>query len=107
MKVKPIKGIDAALRIYYSYPEIGNAEIRELFGNLGSSTIAKYKDAVKQEQMERNVKTMCLNTINTRVAYEVWGIDVDDLEKRRKALKRLGLTPCEVVIACPEKQESA
>ena len=91
MKVKPITNIDTALRIYYSYPEIGNSQMRELFGSIGNSTAAKYKEAVKQEQAKQNVKTMCLNTVNTRVAYEVWGIDVDDLEKRRKALKRLGL----------------
>lgn len=92
MKVKQIKNIDTALRIYYQYSEIGNKEIRELFGNIGNSTISNYKEAVKQEQVKQNIKTSCLYTVNTRVAYKVWGIDVDDLEIRRKKLKNLGLS---------------
>lgn len=107
MKIKPITSIDTALRIYYSCPEIGNSEMRELFGSIGNSTAAKYKEAVKQEQVNQNVKTMQYHTVNTRVAYEVWGIDVKDLEERRRKLKRLGLVPHEVVIKCPKKQESA
>ena len=91
MKTKKILSIDTALRIFYSCSEIGNAEIRELFGNLGNSTIAKYKKEVQKQQVEDNVKTMYLNTINTETAYKVWGIDVADLEKRRAKLKKLGM----------------
>ena len=29
--------------------------------------------------------------INTTVAFDVWGIDINDLEKRRKKLKTLEL----------------
>ena len=92
MKVKPITSIDTALRIYYTYPEIGNKEIRELFGGLGNSTIAAYKRAVQKEQAESGVLTSQAYTINTEVAFKVWGIDVADLEKRRDKLKKLGLS---------------
>lgn len=37
---------------------------------------------------------MCVNgrcTVNTKVAYDVLGIDVEDLERRRKKLKELDL----------------
>ena len=91
MKTKQIKNIETAIRIYYSCPEIGNKEIRELFGSLGNSTISKYKNEVKKQQVADEVKTMCLNTINTETAYKVWGIDIADLEKRRAKLKRLGM----------------
>ena len=91
MKTKRILNIDTALRIFYSCTEIGNAEIRELFGNLGSSTISKYKKEVQKQQVEDNVKTMYLHTINTETAYKVWGIDIADLEKRRAKLKKLGM----------------
>lgn len=91
MKAKQILGIDIALRIYYSYPEIGNKQIRELFGNLSNSTVTKYKRAVVDRQIENNVKTMGLNTVDTITAYEVWGIDVNSLEWRRKKLQKLGL----------------
>ena len=92
MKVKRITDIDTALQIYYRYPEIGNKEIKELFGGLGSAALTKYKKAVQGEQIKQNVKTSQLYTINTEVAYEVWGIDVAELEKRRDKLKKLGLS---------------
>ena len=38
MKVKRIADIDTALYIYYRYHEIGNEEIKELFGGLGCAT---------------------------------------------------------------------
>lgn len=92
MRVVQIKDIDTALRVYYTYPELSNAQIRELFGNIAGSTISKYKQAVRAIQAEREVKTSQLNTINTEIAYEVWGINVADLEKRRAKLIKLGLS---------------
>lgn len=92
MKVKRITDIDTVLYIYYRYPEIGNKEIKELFGGLSSAALTKYKKAVQEEQIKQNVKTSQLYTINTEVAYEVWGIDVAELEKRRDKLKKLGLS---------------
>ena len=92
MKVKRIADIDTALYIYYRYPEIVNKEIKELFDGLGSATLTKYKKAVQEEQIKQNVKTSQLYTINTEMAYEVWGIDVAELEKRRDKLKKLGLS---------------
>ena len=92
MKVKPITSIDTALRIYYTYPEIGNKEIKELFGVSNTRTLARYKKDVRQAQAERDVLTSQMHTVNTAVAYEVWGIDVADLEKRRDKLRKLGLS---------------
>lgn len=92
MKVKPFVSISEAIRIYYTYPEIGNKEIRELFGNLSNSTIWHYKQAVCEAQIKNDVKTSQKNAVNTEVAYEVWGIDIADLERRRKKLKELGIS---------------
>ncbi len=91
MKVKQIADIETAIRIYYQYPEIDNNQIRDLFGKISSSTAARYKKAVKEEQINRNVKTMCIDSVNTEVAYDVWGIDIVDLERRLKKLKSLGM----------------
>lgn len=92
MKFRSPADIDTALRIYYTYPEIGNKEIKELFGKIGPNTITKYKKAVQEVQAEREQLTAQSYTVNTELAYEVWGIDVDDLERRRKKLKELGLS---------------
>lgn len=90
MKVKQIADIDTALRIYYQYPEIGNKQIRELFGGLGNSTIANYKRAVLDKQIEIGKKTSAAHTVDTETAFDVWGIDVENLEKRKLKLKKLG-----------------
>lgn len=88
---KGIVSIDTALKIYYSMPEIGNKEIRELFGPMSSKTMVSLKREALEEMTVRGVKGFRNYTVNTEVAYAVWGIDVEDLEKRRKKLQALGL----------------
>ena len=92
MKFKAPVSIDTALRIYYQYPEIGNKEIKELLGMSSSKSLDRYKKAVRERQFERGVLTSQAFTVNTEVAYEVWGIDVVDLERRRDKLRALGLS---------------
>lgn len=72
--------------------EIGNKEIKELFAMSNSRTLARYKREVRQVQAQRGILTSQMHTVNTAVAYDVWGIDVADLEKRRDKLKKLGLS---------------
>jgi len=91
MYIPAITGIDNALKIYYSNSEIGNKEIKELFGSLSSATVSKLKHIVKDEMCNRNILAFGLNKVNTNVAYDVWGIDINDLEKRLKKLKELAL----------------
>lgn len=91
MKVKQISDIDTALYIYYRYPEIGNKEIKELFGGLGSASLVNYKKAVIEEQIVQDITTSQLHTVDTETAYKVWGIDISKLEKRREKLRKLGL----------------
>jgi hypothetical protein len=91
MRVPQIKSIDDALRIYYSHSEIGNSDIKALFGNLSSATVARLKTAVKDEMARRDMFSYGMYKVNTSVAFDVWGLDVVDLEKRRKKLKDLQL----------------
>lgn len=87
---KPVS-IDTALRIYYENPELGNAEIKELFGEMSSAAIAKIKRQVRVVQSERGVMRFRGNSVNTEIAYEVWGINAADLERRRAKLMKLNL----------------
>jgi hypothetical protein len=89
MNIPRILSIDNALKVYYTYSEIGNKEITALFGRCSSATICKLKRAVKEEMIRRDIPRYCANSINTAVAFEVWGIDVKDLEKRMKKIKEL------------------
>jgi len=91
VNIPPITSIDNALHIYYSNSEIGNKEISDLFGRLSSATISRLKNAVRKEMDRRGIHSYGLYKVNTAVAFGVWGIDVTDLEKRRKKLKDLNL----------------
>ena len=89
--VPPITSIDNALQIYYTYSEIGNREIKVLFGKLSSATISRLKTVVKREMDKRNLLSYGMYKVNTNIAFAIWGIHVADLEKRRKKLKDLNL----------------
>jgi len=91
MNIPQITGIDNALKIYYTHSEIGNKEISALFGRLSSATTAKLKKLVKDEMLKRNEMSYGLYKVKTGTAYDVWGIDAADLERRRKKLKALEL----------------
>jgi len=41
--------------------------------------------------MKRGMPTFNAYKVNTAIAYDVWGIDVTDLENRRKKIKELAL----------------
>lgn len=73
---------------FYEKPEITNADIKELFGTGETQTI-KIKKAVKEEMAKRGVKSWLPHSVNTEIAYEVWGIDIDNFEKRLKKLRTL------------------
>ncbi|MDR0249541.1 MAG: hypothetical protein LBI44_07830 [Oscillospiraceae bacterium] len=90
--VPQISNIENAVRVYYLYPEIGNKEIAEIFGDRHSSCkIAALKQMVREEMINRNVRSFGIHTVNTGIAYEVWGLNIDDLEKRMEKLRKYGM----------------
>lgn len=81
-----------ALRIYHTHRNaIGSEQIRELFGVKSSSTIARIKKEVRQKQIEEGIKVWDPRTIDTDTAFEVWGLDVKELEKSYKKMTALGI----------------
>lgn len=92
MKRAQTADIDTVLRIYYTYPEISTAQVKEIFPSVSSSTLTNYKKHVKMEMAKKGVKVATRNAIDTETAFKVWGIDVQNLEKRRAKLKKLGLS---------------
>jgi hypothetical protein len=91
MNIPQITDIDTALSIYYRQSEIGNREIKTLFGKHSSATINKLKRLVKAEMIEKGIRSYTAHTVNTAIAFIVWGINIDDLEKRKAKLQKLGL----------------
>ena len=91
MYIPSITSIENALKIFYKNAEIGNKEMIVLFGNRSSATIARLKKLVKTEMIQRNIPSFCAFKVNTVVAFEVWEIDINDLEQRRQKIKELSL----------------
>lgn len=81
--------LETALEIYYSYSEIGNAEIRRLFGKLSNATIVKLKRLVHEKMAEMEKPIYNPTSVNTEVAYMVWGLDINKMEANYKKLVRL------------------
>ena len=83
---------ETALRIYYTYPrEIGNAEIKELFGVKSSASVSSIKKHVRELMEEKGVTTWNKNSIDTRTTYEYAGIDIDRIERCYLKMKKLGM----------------
>ena len=80
-----------AIRIYYEHAmEIGNQQIMELFG-ASQSTASAMKKEVQQRQAEEGIKVYTPGYVNTELAYQVWGLDIDRLIRNYKKMKALGV----------------
>lgn len=89
---RPVKNINAALEAYYcSNGYINNTQIKRIFGLKSDSAISKVKHMVQDEELKRNVPIVIPHHVNVKIAYEVWGIDVKELERNRKKLTELNL----------------
>ncbi|MGN0163415.1 MAG: hypothetical protein ACI4EA_07540 [Candidatus Ornithomonoglobus sp.] len=84
------KNLETVLSIYYGHTELTNALICKLF-NVSRSTALRYKNKALELQLERKHKTMNPNSVNTKDAFDAWGIDINDIERCRKKLIELKL----------------
>ena len=83
-----IRDAATAVRIYYSYPELGTQEIMELF-SCSHSKAVKLKAPVRELQKERGILTFSVHTVNTQCAFDVWHIDIKEMERRVAKLNKL------------------
>lgn len=90
MMARLVKDLKTCLKIYYTYPELGSDEIKELFG-VSDGVASTMKKSVRKKQIEENVMVLDKYCVNTELAFKVWGIDIEDIERRVKKLEKLGL----------------
>ncbi len=91
VRVPQVADISAAIRLYYEHTEIGNKDIRAIFGDMGNGRIGRLKQLVLEAMHERGTVHYNAQYVNTEVAYDVWGINIDRLTAGRKKLQQLGL----------------
>lgn len=82
--------IEQAVRLYYLKPEIDRNDIVELWG-MSLSSANKFKNKVLIAMAAQNVKSWIPHSVNTKIAFEVAGIDIADYETRLKKLRQLKL----------------
>lgn len=80
--------VEKAVFLYYEKTEMSNADIMSLF-NVSKSKANDLKKAVLTEMAKEQVRCWAPYHINTKVAFKVWGIDIDEFEKRLKKLRTL------------------
>ena len=92
VRIPPVKDIKQAILLYYTKHELLNKDISELFGvSFSYSKLARMRAEVRQKMREENAPFFDAKAVNTDVAYRVWGIPIEDLEKRYNKLKKLQL----------------
>lgn len=95
VRVPPIVSVEVAVRVYWSYPELGNPQLEELFGKRSPNTYSSLKKAAWEVMREDDMFSTNASRVNTDAAYRAWGLDIEDLTKRYTRLQRIGVIPKE------------
>lgn len=90
VRIPPITNVETAVRIFWECPEISNPEMRELFGSRSTNTFSAMKKLAREYIREKNYLSYSATRLPTYAAFEAWGLDINDLEKRLEKLKKLG-----------------
>ena len=89
VRIPQVKDIRLAVELYYSRLDLSAADISALFGGISRSTVTKLKALAERQREEDGVSRWSASRVNTLCAYKAWGLDIEDLEKRVKALDRM------------------
>ncbi len=87
---KELKDIGTAIKLYYEKLELSNKDIMTLFDIKSDATVARLKKPVLEAITKQDIQRFSSSAINTKVAFEVWGIDIKKLEENYQKLKKLG-----------------
>lgn len=91
VRIPNIVDVGLAIKIYYETMWLRNKEIRALFGAVGHTTTVKLKNMANDLMRERGLMPWDATSVNTAIAYEAWGLDIADLEKRYSKLLKYGM----------------
>ena len=90
VRIPGLKDIPTAIRVYYEKHELTTSDIIELFGCC-AATAKKMKDMARELMGERDVPNWNALAVNTDCAFEAWGLNINDLERRYKKLLKYGM----------------
>ena len=95
VRIPQIRDPLAAIRLFYSKTELSTGDIRELFAagkgkRISGERALKLKKLAREAMHEKGIPSYDATKCNTDVAYEVWGINIADLERRYAKLQKYG-----------------
>ena len=88
LQIPQIKDIEKAIEIYYSRLDLSNADIKELFGDIGRMKIGSLKKIADGERRRQNGFSWSANRVPTVYAFAAWNLDIKDLEQRAAAMQK-------------------
>lgn len=88
-RIPQLTSVEKAVEIYYSKLDLSTDDIKALFGNIGRSKIQGLKKIADDERRRQNGQTWSATRVPTVYAFAAWRLDITDLEKRLKYLKKL------------------
>lgn len=91
VRIPQLTDIGKAIELYYARIELSNQDIKDLFGITSSTRIVRLKNLAKERMIKENVPYWNALHVNTKTAYQAWGLDIKDLESRYAKLQKLGL----------------
>lgn len=90
VRIPQIADLATAIRLYYSRLELMNPDIKLLFPGISASTVAKLKKKAHEVMDEQKIPSYNALAVNTKAAYEAWGLPIKDLEERYQRLVKMG-----------------
>lgn len=91
MRIPQILDLETAIKIYHERIELSNADIRKLFGQMGSNKMSELKNIAREKMIQENAPIWNASYVRTECAYKAWGMDIKNLEYRYKKLKTMNL----------------
>lgn len=73
--VPMIASVETAVTAYYTKPQLGNAEINEIFGGLSKGKVCQLKVLAREKMKELGIPLMNNRTVDADAAYQAWGAE--------------------------------
>ena len=92
MRANACVNIPIAVRYYYEKISLENKDIKAIFGVTADTTAIRKKREVIAYFAPQGINPIhsFTNRLNTWRAFEAWGLDINELEKRLKKLRQYG-----------------
>ncbi len=87
VNVPHVVSIEKAVMTYYEKTELREADILALFG-CSRSKAWELRHAALSLMKEKGVMRYDVHSVETECAYEAWGLNIADLEKRLTKLRK-------------------